>query len=150
MIVADDKNMEQSAAEEISTKETYQMPEENLAIPKLPEFHFVSADLPDGARRVTAEGQGPKQGFEITISDYDESGPITAERIKKDIPDLVVKNHENIKIAGGVEAFSFFGHDDGLGETFEVWFSAQGKLYQVVTWAEYKKELLNILQSIEL
>ena len=56
-------------------------------------------------------------GFQIFITPFDESGPLTAERIKKDLPNAVVENPTLVKVgpstgSGQAEALSFVGEGD--------------------------------------
>jgi len=80
------------------------------------------------------------QGFQIFISSFDEPGPLTKERILKDLPDLVIKNPEQRVLKNGAVALIFFSEESSIGETREIWFINNGFLYQVST----RKELDNL------
>lgn len=71
------------------------------------------------------------RGFQIFVSPFDEPGPITAERIRQDEPDAVIDQPGQAKLDGAM-SFVFYGHDEDLGDTFEVWTVAGGKLYQIM------------------
>jgi hypothetical protein len=47
----------------------------------------------------------------------------------------------------GVKALAFHGFDDGLGDTYEVWFIKDGFLYEVLTYKELERELNLILAT---
>ncbi|MBI5133948.1 MAG: hypothetical protein HZA81_00980 [Candidatus Taylorbacteria bacterium] len=82
----------------------------------------------DGSgKMVLVEKQGePGRGFQVFVSYYDEpASGFTAARIKKDIPDIVMKGVKEISIAGG-KGVSF---DSDSGR--EIWFVAGESLYQI-------------------
>lgn len=96
--------------------------------------------------KVTFESVEPGQGFQITILPFDEPGPLTEDRIKKDLPGLAIL--EPVKsVMNGVDVLQFNSVDESVGNTFEVWFVYSGSLYQIQTYRNFNKELLDILNS---
>jgi hypothetical protein len=89
---------------------------------------YVARSLPDDAGKaivVEKEGETGK-GFQIAVSYYDEpASGFTIARIRKDLPDLVMKNAKEISVAGG-QGVSF-DSDSGL----EIWFVVAESLYQI-------------------
>src|SRR3989344_1186592 len=85
---------------------------------------------------------GYPEGF--NISAFDEPGPITKERILKDIPDMVISNEKEI-LVGGERALSFTSKDELGGETREIWIARGGYLYQITGYKNFEKELLEIM-----
>lgn len=90
--------------------------------------------------------------LQIFITLFDESGAITPERIKKDIPSAVVENPTPIKV-GGQEALSFVGQGDNF-KTAEVWFVYPPEpypngnyLYQLTAKLEEAKLLEEVLKT---
>lgn len=112
-------------------------------------FKVIYNPLEGGQEIITVEKDqsGPvpsePEGFQIFILPFDEPfdftqgkpGPITPERIKRDMPDLIIDNPQYISL-DKTQALTFYSFDQDLGETYEVWFTHKGKLYQVTT---YKK-----------
>lgn len=93
-----------------------------------------SFELPEGysARKLSDEGgdsiilERGSTGFQLYVSTYDEpASGFTALRVRRDIPDLVMKNVEEFAIRGGrgIEFDSESGH--------EIWFVIDGSLYQI-------------------
>ncbi len=74
-----------------------------------------------------------KSGFQIFISPFDEPGPLTKERILRDLPDLKIESAENRVLKNGIPALIFFSEEPSLGRTREIWFVKNGSLYQVTT-----------------
>lgn len=109
-------------------------------------FASSSEDIEGGGKVITVESTEPKKGFQITTVPFDESEVLTPERIKQDLPDLVMDNVKNIEV-DGFSALSFNSNDENLGDTFEVWFNAGGSLYQIQTYKEFNTELLEILKT---
>lgn len=84
-------------------------------------------------------------GFQIYITPFDEQGPITKERILKDIPDMQISNDKEIFI-DGESALSFKSKDTSL-ETFEIWFVYNGYLYQISSFASFRNKLEEIIKT---
>ena len=68
-----------------------------------------------------------ENGFQIFIAAFDEPGPITKERILKDIPDMKIVGEQYIDV-GGERALNFTSQDDLGGETREIWMVHGGYL----------------------
>ncbi|HBT81265.1 TPA: hypothetical protein DEB04_00890 [Candidatus Giovannonibacteria bacterium] len=96
--------------------------------------------------------------FQIFITPFDETGPITPERIKKDLPNAVVENPTPTKVgpstgSGQADALSFIGQGDGF-KTAEVWFVWPPEpypngnyLYQITAKVEDAKLLEGIIST---
>lgn len=89
-----------------------------------------------------------REGFQIYVAPFDESGPITPERIKRDLPSLKIDEPQRVVIGGGgLEALIFRGESEEFGESREVWFVWSGNLYQVTTHADLDQFIGPILES---
>lgn len=86
--------------------------------------------------------------FQVFIMPFDEEGPMTPERIKKDIPGTKVESPVEIDL-GGIKALAFYGRSESVENTFEVWFVNNGKLYQVTGFKESEEFLRNIIKTWE-
>ena len=93
---------------------------------------------------VSNNSNNSENGFQIFITAFDEPGPITKERILKDIPDMVISNEKEI-LVGGERALSFTSKDELGGETREIWIARGGYLYQITGYKNFEKELLEIM-----
>ena len=120
---------------------------------------FKIIEIPeDLGTTILAEKSGTRESFQIFISEFDEPGPITGERIKKDLPDIVMENPLEILIGEGktIRALIFFVEDAALGKTREVWFvwpddpSVAGNyLYQITTYPEMDNLIGPILDTLK-
>jgi hypothetical protein len=92
--------------------------------------------------------------FQIYITPWDEGDTITPERIKKDIPDIVIKDPQQVilgpnqKDGVGPHALIFISKDSSLGETREVWFAMNGNLYQVTTYKKLDTLVGKVLSTL--
>jgi len=86
-------------------------------------------------------------GFQIFIALFDESGPITKERVLQDLPDLTIKNAEQRVLKNGAPALIFFSEEASLGETREIWFINNGYLYQITATKEIDSLVAAILET---
>lgn len=106
-------------------------------------------------------------GFQILISPFDESEPITKARILKDIPDMAISDDKIISV-GGEKALSFKSKGES-GETLEIWFvhpvrskspeatadpladrtsnGVNGYLYQISALPDSASKLENIIKT---
>ncbi len=82
-----------------------------------------------------------KEGFQIFIAPFDESSPLTPERVKKDLPQIEMKNPKNAELAG-IPALHF-----GSGATREFWFVKDGFLYEVSYFPEFENMMFKILKT---
>lgn len=93
-------------------------------------YHARSfSDLED-TKTVLVEDQDIKQGLQVFVSPFDEDITLTTERIKKEMPDLVVLEPQNISM-DGVTGVAFRSTNALSTESSELWFVHNGNLYQV-------------------
>lgn len=119
-----------------------------------PDFRFSFA-LPDDFT-VSESGYGEdatiitfeksqEEGFQIFVAPFDEPGPLSPERIHIDEPDLVIKNSQQTTL-DGISALAFESESE-IGNTYEIWFIRNGKLYQITARALFEAELMKILKT---
>ena len=99
-------------------------------------------------------GEGPQGAFQIFVMPFDEGGPLTAERIKKDLPNLTMENPSPSKI-NEIEAVSFIGSGGDINAA-ELWFVSPkdpyphgNYLYQVTSALKDAELLEEIMQTWE-
>lgn len=104
---------------------------------------------------ILVQGPGDKKAFQVFITVYDEEGPLTAGRIKQDLPKLVMESPVNAQI-GGAEAVVFFSKDESSSRTREAWFvwpespiPHGNNIYQVTAPAEFDAELSKIMATFK-
>lgn len=72
--------------------------------------------------------------MQISVSEFDEEVTLTAERIKRDIPDMKMGAVESVKVGpstdsgSSIEAVAFIDMDD---DTRQIWFVYQNNFYQI-------------------
>lgn len=121
---------------------TYQNQDHSFSFKYPADFKVVSNQLDNLQEIITAE-KDAQTGFQIFIMPFDEPGTLTPERIRQDIPDMVIENLANSKI-DTEQALIFHSNSEDLGDTFEVWFVSKGKLYQVSA----RKAVENLVKEI--
>lgn len=92
---------------------------------------------------LSKEGQAPS--IQIAISLFDEDITLTTERIKADVPDLVMKNPETITVnslASGVK----FESDLGIN----IWFVTKGNLFQLTAFQDESSAIDEIISSLKI
>lgn len=101
--------------------------------------------------------QGPMgKSFQIFVSPFDEpADELTASRIQADLPDMEIKNLQQIMIGNGdIPALIFNSVEQGLGDTREIWFvwppdplPHGNYLFQVTAYADLDAFLGPILET---
>src|SRR3989344_1148209 len=89
-------------------------------------------------------------GFQIMISPFDEpDANITPERIRADIPDLIINNPEVVNLGEGRGKGTTFldGKAGKLETNRHIWFAANGSLYQITSEQVLDVMMRNILAT---
>lgn len=122
---------------------------------------FATSSIPDDRGELLMFQRGPRESFQIYIAPFDEEGPLSVERIRRDLPSLTMADARTIEL-DSVPAVVFQSADESLasrelgtsGKTFEVWFVYPesplpdgNDLYQIMTYAEYGDDLIRILKT---
>ncbi|OHA03532.1 MAG: hypothetical protein A3I44_01405 [Candidatus Sungbacteria bacterium RIFCSPLOWO2_02_FULL_51_17] len=95
-------------------------------------------------------GQGKeRRAFQIFILPFDEEGPVTPERVKKDVPDMQIESPQQVLIGKNknIAALIFLSESQELGKTREIWFSHEGYLYQITTYADADSFIGSLLET---
>lgn len=112
---------------------------------KLPDgFKGMSFPREDGQAVLVFENADGSKGFQVFTQAY--AGPLTADALQEEIPDLFIIGPENITV-DAEPALAFYSQDPDIGETFEVWFVHEGLLYQVMTYRPLDSWLRDVLAS---
>lgn len=85
---------------------------------------------------------------QVYISPFPEGQVLTAELIAKEFPGKKIANGKKVLI-GGAEAFSFESSEEGIGDTWEVVFAQNGKIYQAMSVLSNRTEFEAVLSSWE-
>lgn len=91
------------------------------------------------------EDAAGEKSFQIYLAPI-EGDRVTPERFALDAPSGVMQEPRNIYV-DGKQAVTFYGFDETVGKTSEVWFIYGGKLYEVATVKELGTWLLEILTT---
>lgn len=113
---------------------------------KYSSTYKVSSTSPEEGQEIINTEDESGKGFQIFIIPFDESGPITKERILEDIPDMEINNLGKATL-DKVETLVFNSSNEDIGETFEVWVINKGKLYQIMAQKDQEKSLIQILET---
>lgn len=147
---------------------------------RMPEGFSATAFAAEGGEVILVQGTGGAgpstsfdnaqdkslgaREFQIFLAPFDEEGPVSVERVKKDLPGIIMEEAQAVLVGGkpetlnpkpetspndqnanGVPAIMFFGRDPEIGKTREVWFTGNGYLFQITARAELDSLLGPIL-----
>lgn len=108
----------------------------------------VSLTSISSTEEVTTIENADGSGFQIFSMLWDESEPITPERIWEDEPDAEITDPKNADL-DGIKALVFYGYNGDIGETFEVWTVRNGKLFQITGPKTAEKLITETLETWE-
>ena len=111
--------------------------------------NFTATKFQEGEEgdTILVQEKESKKSFQIFISPFDEPGPLTAERVLQDLPDLIINNPEQRVLKNGAVALVFFSEESSIGETREIWFVHNGYLYQISTYKELDSLVAKIIST---
>ncbi len=87
-----------------------------------------------------------KIGFQMFITSYG-GGVITRETILKDLPSTVIEDPKEVIIGDDTRALIFWSESPKIGKTRELWFTKDGYLYEISTYANLDSWLANIMKT---
>jgi hypothetical protein len=121
----------------------------NLKLGKFPEGEGEIILLQGASTPSPEAGEGGGEvGFQIFISPYNETEEFSKEVILKADPKMKIENDKTISLGSEeISALSFDSSGD-TGATHEVWFVADGNLYQCTSFKQYREQMERILQSL--
>src|SRR3989344_6249141 len=109
----------------------YVHPENKFSF-KHPAGLKIASNKPDDFQEIITVEKDAQTGFQIFLTPFDEAGPITPERIKRDLPDIEMAGIQYARL-GGADAVLFRSNYEGL-DTYEVWVIHADRLYQIITY----------------
>ena len=97
----------------------------------------------DGKNALIIQNKKTNQVIQIYITSYDDPDfAVSAERVKRDIPDLPFSNSADVVVGSKAKGVAFFSENEAFGgQTAEVWF-ADGKLFFQATASAKDARLL--------
>ena len=144
-----------SDSETLSDWEGYAHPELPFAF-AYPKDFTLSTFTDGGAEIILLKGKEPEKEAQIVIRAFDEPfdpaqgkpGPLTVERIQRDIPEMMIEEPQNVLIGSAqVPALLFWSEGGSAGRTREVWFILEGFLYQITASAEMDETLAKMMET---
>ena len=107
----------------------------------------TALDGENGDQIILIQGQESGDEFQISIRPFDEPGPLTPERIKRDLPSLYIEEPQQALIGPekDIPALIFLSQDPVIGKTREVWFVHGGYLYQLSGYADFDPTIARIM-----
>ncbi len=114
-----------------------------LSYPK--DLVLKEYDEGKGVRTITFEDPDTAYGFQIFVKPYGQQ-QLNTEVFKIDESSGVMKDPKPIVIAGA-QGTEFFGHNDQMDDTREIWFIHGGYLFEVYTYKPLDSWLMAIMKT---
>ena len=144
----EDDNSDVYAEEDASP--LYRDPEGRFSFTKPPGYMVRLIDEGDGETLLVQKVENASLSFQIFISSFDESGPITPERIQKDIPDMIINDPQQAVVGKRkLTVLIFKSTDPSIGETRELWLAHAGYLYQITAPIKLDAEVAEMMKTWE-
>jgi hypothetical protein len=109
---------------------TYTHPVLGFSFPYITDF-TVDDLQEDRGELVLVQNPAVGMGFQIFITPDDETVPLTAARIRHDLPDLSMDEVVEFSLPDDTASVRFVSHDPLLGDVGETWFRRDGHLFQL-------------------
>jgi hypothetical protein len=99
---------------------------------------FSAQEMPQdevGAATVLLQNENG-EGIQIRISPIDDVRKLSADTIRKNIPDMQISETEEVTVGPDYTGTAFISDNEAFeGASREVWFVYKGNLYQISTYA---------------
>ena len=116
-----------------------------------PSAFSVSSEVNNQGEVIIVHDALSTSGFQAYVTVYrDPDTTITKAKLLQNIPDLVIKNEQEVLVGPSGKGLAFVSETYGQ-EVREVWFAVRGYLYQItapITSDEVLKQVLNSWQFI--
>jgi len=109
---------------------TYTHPVYDFSFPYFKGFTVQEIE-DDRGELVLVQNPAVGMGFQIFITSDDETGPLTAARIRHDLPDMPIEEVVEFTLPDDTAAVRFVSHDPQLGDVGETWFCKDGHVFQL-------------------
>jgi hypothetical protein len=98
---------------------------------------------------IVVQNSDKRAGFQISIRSTDENIQMTKQRIQEDLPNLQVKNPQPVQLGDNAgQGLAFISDNEAFGgNSREVWFTFDGYLYQISTYASQTPLLQKVLST---
>jgi hypothetical protein len=103
----------------------------DFTVREIEDEPHATASRGEQGELVVVENPAVGMGFQIFITPYDEIEPLTAARIRRDLPDMVMDEATEFTLLDETPAVRFVSHDSVLGDVGETWFARNGYLYEL-------------------
>lgn len=99
---------------------------------------FTVRESTDGVVDTIVFENEKAEGIQVTVSPYEDVKVITADDIRRDIPDMAVDEAQPVEIGANHTGVAFKSDNASFdGASREVWFVFQGELYQISTYDRF-------------
>lgn len=99
---------------------------------------------------ILLQNDGGKKGLQVLITPFDEDTVLTAVRIHRDIPGMVMSNVSPRTLGApgrSAQAIVFTSNNSLMGESREAWFVREKRLYQVSAAVDIGDTFMSVLDS---
>jgi len=115
----------------------------SFSYPKEYEIKEIPPIAEGEGKAVLLSKENSAPSIQITVSDFDEDIVLTIDRIKQDVPDLLMNNAREFIVNSSIKGVAF---SDSVG--VNIWFVARKHLFQVSAFSSDIETLDKILSSL--
>ncbi len=106
---------------------------------------YTSSVINDGdIKTILIQKDG--KGMQLYVAPYD-GAVVSSLLIKREIKDVKVENLKDIESPNGIKATTFYYNDSSLGGVWNVWFSRDKKIFQLVAQADHEEAIKMFVET---
>lgn len=125
--------------------QTYRSDTYHFSLRHPSDLSVMQYDAGEGAASLVFENEDLSHGFQIFVTPYGEK-VITRARFLMDQPSGALSEPVSATV-DGAGGMLFYGKNDDIGDTIEVWFVRDGYLYEVYTYKVLEPYLKDIIRT---
>lgn len=125
---------------------SYAHPDGDFTFDYLPQYQISQLEDDQGETLLL---QNNGHGLQVYISDFPANTELNSNLVRRELSGQQLDNLKDIVMPGGFNAVSFSSKDASLGNIWDVWFTRNGKFYQITSQSVHDEVLKKVVESLK-
>ena len=109
---------------------------------------FTVTEIPGSPETILIQDPASGIGIQILITQFGEDTDITADMVRRDIPNMRIEDVQEVEIGPNRKGIAFLSDNPAFnGRSRDVWFVYKKELYQITTYAEQDEFLKKMFST---
>lgn len=127
-------------------QKTYIAPDKSFSFTLSEDFNV--SNVADGNSQTTLfVGNSPTRMFTIRVSSWSSPDSLTINMINQQLPNVTTNDTKTIGVDGAKGVSFISSGKDGMPDSYEIWFTRGGNIYQISTTKSFDQEMINVLST---